>query len=164
LTVTYRNGCTYNLSNVFLKVILPPGTDFISTNYPFFNRDANGISYNLGALPVNFQSAISIEGTVSNSANPGDSMIFSAVINFNDEQGKFQSISSYLTAIVGSGKALGANVLETFGNLLGNWLFDLLLIGMIIFLVYWIFSKKRDNAGFVSKEDDILEAKPLSNV
>lgn len=163
LTVTYRNGCTYNLSNVFLKVILPQGTDFVLTNYPFFNRDANGISYNLGALPTNFQSAISIEGTVSNSANPGDSMIFSAVLNFNDEQGRFQSISSYLTAVVGQGKVLGANVLATFGNLFGNWIFDLLLIALIIFLVYLIFSRKRNNV-FVSREGDVLEAKPLTNV
>ncbi len=161
LTVTYRNGCNYNLSNVFLKVILPSGTDFVSTNYPFFNRDANGISYNLGALPVNFQSAISIEGIVGSSIVPGNSVIFSAVVNYNDPQGRFQSISSYLTAVVGSGQALGATVLDAFGNLLGNWLFDLLLIALIIFLIYWIFFKKRDDRVLIAREEDVLEAKPL---
>ncbi len=159
LTVTYRNGCTYNLSNVFLKVILPPGTDFVSTNYPFFNRDANGISYNLGALPVGFQSAISIEGTVGASVVQGNSMIFSAVVNFNDEQGKFQSISAYLTAVVGSGQALSASVLQTFGNLLGNWIFDLILAFLIVFLIYWIFFKKQREE---KADEDVLEAKPIS--
>ncbi len=163
LTVTYRNGCNYNLSNVFLKVILPSGTDFVSTNYPFFNRDINGISYNLGALPVNFQSAISIEGIVGSSIVPGSSVIFSAVVNYNDPQGKFQSISSYLTAVVGSGQALGATVLDAFGNLLGNWLFDLLLIALIIFLIYWVFFKRKEDRVLIAREEDVLEAKPLKN-
>ena len=52
-TVTYRNGCNYNISNAFLKIILPTEVEFIATNYPFFNRDANGISYNLGAVAAN---------------------------------------------------------------------------------------------------------------
>jgi uncharacterized repeat protein (TIGR01451 family) len=164
LTITYRNGCTYNLSNVFLKVILPPGTTFASTNYPFFNRDANGISYNLGAVPANFQSAISIGGVVDNAVSPGNSLIFSSVLNFNDAQGRFQSVSAYLTAIAGSGRALSATVLETFGNLLGNWLFDLLLIALIVFLIYWIFFKKRSDEEALVKEDDILEAKPLISI
>jgi uncharacterized repeat protein (TIGR01451 family) len=158
LTITYRNGCTSNLSNVFLKVILPTGTDFVSTNYPFFNRDANGISYNLGALPANFQSAISIEGNVVGPVNPGDSVIFSAVINYNDVQGKFQSLSAYLTAVVGSGSGLGANILEAFGNLLGNWIFDLILIIIVAALIYGIFIRKPIAA---RTEDDVLEAKPM---
>ncbi len=158
LTVTYRNGCNYNLSNVFLKVILPPGTEFVSTNYPFFNRDANGLSYNLGALPVDFQSAISIDGITSNSVQAGETLIFSAVLNFNDEKGRFQSVSAYLSAVVGSGKALGATVLEAFGNLLGNWIFDLLLVILVISLLYWIFFKRNNQR----VEEDVLEARPLS--
>ena len=159
LTVTYRNGCVNNYSNVFLKVILPQGTDFVSTNYPFFNRDANGISYNLGALPANFQSAVSIEGIATNSLNPGDSVIFSAVLNYNDVQGRFQSLSAYLTAVVGSGQALGATVLTAFGNLLGNWIFDLILVFLIIFLIYWIFLRKPKE---VKSEEDVLEARPIN--
>ena len=157
-TVTYRNGCTYNLSNVYMKVILPPGTQFVSTNYPFFNRDANGISYNLGALPADFQSAVSIQGLVDSSVSAGNTLIFSSVINFNDVKGRFQSISAYLTAVVGSGQTLGATVIDAFGALLGNWLFDLLLLIVLIFLIYWIFFRRVDNK---ERDEDALEAKPF---
>lgn len=159
-TVTYRNGCTYNLSNVYLKVILPPGTEFISTNYPFFNRDTNGISYNLGALPSDSQSSISIQGAVGSSINSGSTLIFSSVLNFNDSRGRFQSLSAYLTAIVGQGKTLGATVIGTLGSLLSNWIFDLLLILAVAFLIYWLFLRKDENGK--EEEEDILEAKPFS--
>jgi hypothetical protein len=156
-TVTYKNGCDFNLSNAFLKVILPPQVNFVSTNYPFFNRDANGISYNLGVVSPGNQSAISIDGIVDSSAREGDSLIFSSVLNFNDSSGKFQSVSYYLTAIVGSRAFLGATVLEAFRNLFGNWLFDLILLLGIIFAIYWIFFKKDRQLS----EEDVLEARPL---
>ena len=141
-TVTYRNGCRYNLSNTFMKVILPTDVEFVSTNYPFFNRDANGISYNLGVVSPGMQSAISISGVVSNNLQEGDTIIFSTVLNFNDDEGDFQSVSAYLSAVIGVGNTLMANVLSAFGNLFGNWLFILLLILVIAFLVWWIFFKE----------------------
>jgi uncharacterized repeat protein (TIGR01451 family) len=159
-TVTYKNGCAYNLSNVYMKIILPPGTQFVSTNYPFFNRDANGISYNLGSLPADFQSAISIQGVVDASVKAGNSLIFSSVLNFNDLKGRFQSISAYLTAVVGRGKTLTASAIDAFGALLGNWLFDLILLLVVILLIYWIFFKKPKQQN--NHEEDVLEAKPLS--
>lgn len=142
-TITYRNGCNYNLSNVFLKVIMPTETEFIATNYPFFNIDANGISYNLGALPPNFQSAISIQGRVRNNVATGSTLIFSSVLNFNDAQGRFQSVSAYLTALVGGGMVLSASIFDAFNSLLGNWLFWLLFILLIIFLIWWLFFGRR---------------------
>jgi len=144
-TVTYRNGCNYNLSNVFLKVILPTETEFISTNYPFYNRDANGISYNLGVISQNFQSAISIRGVVSKAVNNGDTLIFSAVANFNDSKGVFQSVSAYLSAIVGVGNSIfGASIFDAFSALMGNWLFILLLIILILWLIWYFFFKRDD--------------------
>ncbi|KKT22783.1 MAG: Peptidase M23 [Parcubacteria group bacterium GW2011_GWB1_43_8b] len=143
-TVTYRNGCNYNISNAFLKIILPTEVEFISTNYPFFNRDANGISYNLGAVAANYQSAVSIRGLVKDTVKKGDSIIFSAVLNFNDAVGRFQSISAYLTAVVASEQTLTASVFDAFAGLLGNWIFDLLLVVIVLFLVWWIFFKKKE--------------------
>lgn len=160
-TVTYRNGCSYPLNNAFLKVILPTETEFISTNYPFFNIDANGISYSLGAIPSGFQSAISIQGRVINSARQGDTLIFSSVLNFNDANDRFQSVSAYLTAVVASGKTLTATVLDAFSNLFGNWLFDLLLILLILFLVWWIFFRKDEEEEQVDVlRDDAVSARP----
>ncbi|MBP6855543.1 MAG: hypothetical protein KBC26_01020 [Candidatus Pacebacteria bacterium] len=145
-TITYRNGCAYNLGNAFLKVILPTETDFVSTNYPFFNRDANGISYNLGVISQNFQSAISIKGIVKETVKRGDTLIFSAVLNFNDAQGRFQSISAYLTAVVGGAQVLGASIFGAFAGLFSNWLFDLFLVLLIIFAIWWIFFRNKESS------------------
>jgi len=160
LTVTYKNGCSYNLNNAFLKVILPTEVDFISTNYPFFNRDANGISYNLGAVATGFQSAISIQGRVRNSVNVGDTLIYSAVLNFNDDDGEFHSISAYLTAVVGAGKTLTASIFDAFRDLLGNWLFDLLLILLILFLIWWIFFRRDEEEERVDVLRDDTQSHP----
>jgi len=141
-TITYRNGCSYNLNNAFLKVILPTEVEYLSTNYPFFNRDANGISYNLGALAPGYQSAISIQGRVSGTVQVGDTLIFSAVLNYTDNNEKFQSLSAYLTAVVANTRTLSASIFDAVRNLIGNWLFDLLLLIAIIFLIWWIFFKR----------------------
>jgi hypothetical protein len=144
-TVTYRNGCAYNLSNAFLKVILPTEVTFDSTNYPFFNRDANGISHNLGVLSPGMQASISISGQVHGNVSEGSTLIFSSVLNFNDEDGDFQSVSAYLSAVVGAGRTLGANILEAFGDLFNNWLFLLILLLLVLFLIWWIFFKEEKN-------------------
>ena len=144
-TVTYRNGCNYNLSNAFLKVILPTEVTFDSTNYPFFNRDANGISYNLGVLSPGMQASISISGRVQGNVGEGNTLIFSSVLNFNDQDGDFQSVSAYLSAVVGAGRTLGANILEAFGDLFNNWLFLLILLFVALFLIWWIFFKEEKN-------------------
>ncbi len=151
-TITYKNGCNYDLSNTFLKIILPTDVSFEGTNTPFFNKDANGISYNLGVVSRGAQSAISISASVKSGVNPGDTLIFSSVMNFDDEDGDFNSVSAYLTTLVGNGKTLGANILEAFGDLFSNWLFLLLLLLLAGFLIWWIFFRDEED-----EEVDVLK-------
>jgi len=160
LVLAYKNSCSFNIENVFMKVILPPGTVFVSTSYSVFNQDANGITYNLGSLPAGYQSSINVEVMASNTLNPGDSLMFSSVLNFNDDKGSFQSISGYLTLPVGEKLPLGATVIGTVGNLLKNWTFDLILMVVTAFLIYWFFFKNRQEKKD-EDEEDVLEAEPM---
>jgi uncharacterized repeat protein (TIGR01451 family) len=144
-TVTYRNGCNFPLNAAFLKVILPTDVDFVSTNYPFYNKDANGLSYNLGVVPQGFQAAISLTGVVHKDVIIGNTLVFSAVLNFNDAHGHLQSVAAYLTALVAAGRALTASVFDAFAALLGNWIFDLVLfLILILAIIYWIFFRKKE--------------------
>ncbi|MFA6994522.1 MAG: fibronectin type III domain-containing protein [Candidatus Paceibacterota bacterium] len=144
-TVTYRNGCNFPLNAAFLKVILPTDVDFVSTNYPFYNKDANGLSYNLGVVPQGFQSAISLTGVVHKNVLIGNTLVFSAVLNFNDAYGHLQSVAAYLTAMVAAGSALSASVFDAFAALLGNWIFDLILfLILLLAIIYWIFFRKKE--------------------
>ena len=156
-TFTYRNGCTYNLSNAYAKIILPTEVTYISTNYPLFQKDSNGITYNLGTLVPGAQGAISIQGTVNTAAIQGDILIFSSVLNYSDAKLHPQSISSYLTAQILSGKNLSASIFDAFRSLFGSWWFSLLLLLIIIFLILWFaFSKKRNTP--VEDDVDVLKA------
>ena len=144
-TVTYRNGCNFPLNAAFLKVILPTDVDFVSTNYPFYNKDANGLSYNLGVVPQGFQAAISLTGVVHKDVIIGNTLVFSAVLNFNDARGHLQSVAAYLTALVAAGGALTASVFDAFAALLGNWIFDLILfLILILAIIYWIFFHRKE--------------------
>jgi uncharacterized repeat protein (TIGR01451 family) len=170
-TVTYRNGCNFPLNAAFLKIILPTEVDFVSTNYPFYNKDANGLSYNLGVVPQGFQSAISLTGVVHKNVIIGNTLVFSAVLNFNDAYGHLQSVAAYLTALVAAGGALTASVFDAFAALLGNWIFDLILfLILILAIIYWIFFHKNETtvvnypigrSPVVEDEDvDVLRAGP----
>ncbi len=142
-SVSYTNNCTYDLENAYLKVILPTETAYQSTNFPFFDRDANGITYNLGTVRAGAQSSISLEGELSGGANVGDSVIFSSVLNYIDPEEQPQSISAYLTAQVTSERTLTATILDALGGLFESWWFSLLHLLLVLGLIFWIFFRKR---------------------
>lgn len=158
-TLTYKNGCSYSLNNSFIKIIVPAETDGIKTasTRGVSEQDANGTTYALGTLQPNDQGVITVQGNVSTGVNKGDILIFSSVLNFTDSKDHPQSISSYLTAQVLSGRSLTASVFDAFRGLLGSWWFSLLLLLVIAFLIYWIFFKKQGEET-AQEETDVLKA------
>ena len=153
-TLTYRNGCAYALNDAFLKVIVPAETEDIKTSAAkgLGEQDANGTTYSLGTLQPGDQGMITVQGNVSTGVNKGDILIFSSVLNFTDAKNHPQSVSSYLTATVLSGRTLTASIFDAFKGLFSSWWFSLLLLLVVAFLTYWIFFKKKDT---VQDEEDI---------
>ncbi|OGM91292.1 hypothetical protein A2755_02770 [Candidatus Wolfebacteria bacterium RIFCSPHIGHO2_01_FULL_48_22] len=141
-TITYRNDCNYDLSNAYLKIILPTEVAYDSSNYPVADREQNSITYELGTIPQDAETEITINAKVANSASKGDVLIFSAILNFEDDRDRPQSISAYLTADVTSGRTLTATILDAFRALFGFWWFSLLLLLAVLFLLFWIFFRK----------------------
>ncbi len=158
-TLTYKNGCSYALNNAFIKIIVPAETDEIKTasTRGVSEQDANGTTYALGTLQPGDQGVITVQGNVSTGVNKGDILIFSSVLNFADTKDHPQSVSSYLTAQVLSGRSLTASVFDAFRGLLGSWWFSLLLLLVIAFLIYWIFFKKQGQET-IEEESDVLKA------
>jgi hypothetical protein len=134
------------MKNVFLKVIVPPETEISSqsTNRGTYEQDTNSITYALGTIRSKDQGVITVQGTVSTGVNKGDILIYSSILNYTNAKNEPQSISSYLTAQVVSGRTLTASIFDAFKGLFQSGWFALLLLLIIGFLIYWIFFRKED--------------------
>jgi hypothetical protein len=163
-TVTYKNGCDFMAKDSYIKITLPDGVEFASTNFPVFNKDSNGISYNIGTIDKGFRSYISINGTLKSAS--ADSVVFGAVMNFNDSNDKFNSVDSYLTVPVDNKNILAASIFGILSRLLPGWMIVLLALFVIMILVYFVFIKKRKyiekNDVLMEDEEEGFDVRPLS--
>jgi uncharacterized repeat protein (TIGR01451 family) len=110
-TVTYRNGCNFTITNTKIQITLPLEVDFISSDNPFFTRNGNMLTYTLGSVQQYQEATINIHARVQTTAKHGDALIFSAIFDFNDAKGKFQTLVAYLTAFVGAGEVTSTSTL-----------------------------------------------------
>ena len=143
-TITYRNGCNFDLANGMLQVALPVEVDFINASNPYFTREGNALTFNLGAVPMNAQVAINVHGVVKSTVKPGDNLIFGAIFNFSDLKGRFQSIVAYLTAFIiegdgtGIGVGYGANIGAALSAFFASGWFTFLLLVLILVIILWM--------------------------
>lgn len=140
--LVYKNGCSADLSNVAVKITLPAETRFISTDTTYTLND-HVITYNLGTVARDVQAAINVGGQVENNTRKGDTLIFGAILSFNDTRGAFQTVGAYITTILNRGANSGLAFI--FGAL-GGWGWPLLLALLLIvgLVFYLIFFKERE--------------------
>lgn len=143
--ITYKNLCSFKLSNTVLRIFLPQEYDFLSASNQSYVRNGDGLTYTLGEVMPNSQALIAINGVVKNSVDECDALVFGAILNFNDSKGVFRSVSAYMTAAVKTVKTtLAASLSNSFHSLFGNWLFWLLLVMFIILVAYLLLSREKD--------------------
>lgn len=142
-TVTYKNNCAGGIQSANLKIVLPLGVGFGAANHPVLSQDGNTVSYDLGAIPGGFQSAIVTRGLVKSGLTASDTLLFKSDLSFVDAGGRTQTFSAYLPATVGQAAGFTGNILDAFRYLLGSWWFWLILIVIVVvFIFYWIFVRK----------------------
>lgn len=166
-SLTYRNDCGYALSAGSLELTMPVATEFAGTNYPFLSRDGNVITYNLGVIAPNFQSAVTVDGKVRSQVNNGDSLIFQANVTFTNPNGARQDASGYLSAMIVGADAdiangtstLGASAADALGGLFhSGWFWLVLFLILIALFVFWLATRRRDD-----EEDDEEEDAPAAH-
>jgi len=133
-TITYRNGCNFNLKDASLQVAIPSEAEFLSSSNPYFVREGNTLIYNLGNVEVNGQVAVNIRARVVSTAKVSDNLIFGAILNFTDSKARFQTIVAYLTAFVIDGQTVSVNG-NVFGASLGAAFAGLIASGWLTFLL-----------------------------
>jgi len=159
-TVTYRNNCGYALTNGKLEITLPLATDYADTNYPFVSRDGNVITYDLGSIADDFQSAVTVNGKVRSQVQAGDSLIFQANITYT-ARGLSRSATGYLSAMIVEGAAIGTSTLsasaaDTLGGLFrSGWFWLVLFLILIALFVFWLATRRRDSEDEDEDEDTV---------
>lgn len=144
-TITYKNTCETDFSDVTLKVVLPAQAELRTTNLPYTFDNGNTLTYNIGPIYRNVESTIIIQGVIKSSAKPGDTLIFSGLVNFNDNDGRYRSAVAYLSDSIGQKTA--GNLLASIFGALGGWglwlLLLLFLLLLIAFSIYYMASSKK---------------------
>lgn len=134
LTVIYKNNNSKSLTNGVLKIILPNEVSYIE----------NLLTFNLGKIEAKTQGSVNIKVKIDKTADKGDSLVFTATLEYTDPFDKFQTISAYLTAVVKEDLSLLALSLGLIGGLLEKWWFDLLLGSAAGLAIYHFFIKKEE--------------------
>ena len=146
-TVVYKNLTSSPISNVVIKINLPYEVDYeLASMIPTSHID-NNLTFNVGTVGAQSYGSISIKAIVKNTVKNDDTLIFGAFMDYNDSLSKAQTISAYLTVRAHEGTvSLGASLIDIIKWPFGYWLFDLLLILLIIFMIYWAFFRKKQNS------------------
>ncbi len=138
LTVTYRNGCAYDIKNAILRITLPAEVQFISADNPYFVREGNTLTFNIGTIPANGQGTITIRAKVADDVESGATLIITHNLGFNDNRGNFRSVNSLLTLTVNSGRSFLASLLEFLSSLFSYCWFWILLALLILLIVLFL--------------------------
>lgn len=157
-TLTYRNGCSYDLRDVAVKIIIPSGftIESQSSGNITYTQDVYGVQYIIGTVPQNTQENILIQGRVDSSLNKGDALAFHAMFSYTDEKGKTRINDTYLNVPIVSNQGLTASIFDAFDGILQSGWFAALLLIIAAFLVFWAFFKK--NRKMNDEEIDVLKA------
>jgi len=147
--LTYRNDCGFRLKNATLRFIFPKSEfDFGTVSKLNYTQEDYGLQYVLGDVQAGYEETIVVKGGVKDTAVSGDALVFGAMLDFTDQNGRFRSVSAFVSPVIGPVTAtstpLAASLFSTLGSLFGSWLFLLLLLIIIALLIYWIFFKEKE--------------------
>ena len=139
--VVYKNIGNDKLTNAVLKIILPSEVDYVSSILPPSSISGKTlVAFNLGNINSDSQGMLNIKVKLNNAAKAGSTLMPSAVIEYTDAAGNFQSVSAYLTINI---KSLLASLIAAWGLFLTNWLvYLILLLILIAYMIYRRFFRK----------------------
>jgi hypothetical protein len=159
-TTLYRNDCPFALNNAVLRVFMPNEVDVLASSNPFFIREGQKMSYNLGTLPPGGQGSVAITGYVRKDSRIGDTLTFTSSIEFLDSTNRIQNASSYLVAILGGSisRPLTASLTDTLGMIFGSgwfWLlFAILLLVGLAWFIWTLLARRNETKVVVARADE----------
>ncbi len=159
-TTLYRNDCPFALNNAVLRVFMPNEVDILSSSNPFFIREGQKMSYNLGTLPPGGQGSVAITAYVRKDSKIGDTLTYTSSIEFLDSTNRIQNASSYLVAILGGtiSRPLTASLTDTLGMIFGSGWFWLLFILLVILGIGWflwtLLARRNETKVVVARADE----------
>lgn len=142
-TVTYRNGCSFSITDAVLTIVLPNDVGFLSTDIPLTTLNANTLTYHVGKIARGTQTTLHVRGMVDREVLSGDSLLFGSLMAFTDGEGNNQNVNIYLSGNVTGGFSATAGLIDAFGSLADGWTLWFVLLAAISVIIYVVFFKKK---------------------
>ena len=146
-TIAYQNVGNGTITNMVLRINLPPEVDYLYSNPSNPQVVGNNLTFNLGSLGANKSGVVTVRVRVRENIAPGTNLNFPATIDYTDPSGARQSVSTNVTAeVFRDGESvtnLGANVFGAgfLPDSLFGWLLLLILILLLILLARYFMQK-----------------------
>lgn len=131
--VVYKNESKISVRDAVLKIELPDGIEYISSNLKPHTQNEDKLEFRLGTFGAESQGAISTLVKVKNGTEKGKILVFRAVLDYKDGDDTSKSASVFIAVTVKNGNAFFAAIFGAFGNFWG------LLLGILLFLLLFMF-------------------------
>ncbi len=139
-TAVYKNISGSDIADAKINITLPEGVDYQSANIDYSSQSEGNIMFNIGKILANGQGSVSVKTKINNSAKVGE-LVLNANMNYIDSKNINQLVEASSTIMVKDTKAnsnLTASLLDTMGLFFGSWLFNIVLLGMVLGLGVYV--------------------------
>jgi len=150
-TVNYQNIGTASITNLNLRMFLPPEVDYLSSTPNNPTIVGNNIIFNLGTLRANRRGTVTVKVRVRNNIPAGINLNFPATLSYINPSGQPQSVNANVSAQIWKGtsnknntNSLGALAFLFGGNFLPDTLLGWLLLILILTLLILAIRKAYD--------------------
>ncbi len=158
LTVLYKNETSKDIKNALLKIFLPQDVTYVGSNREVVFSGNNLLQFNLGTVPAYNQGSVGIKVNIGSSVKDGTNLAFNSVLDYTNSQDKQGQVNAYLALATGAiaeqeSSQFMASLIGLFGYLFNSWVFNILLIILVLFAAYYFYHLfiKSQNGG---KEGD----------
>ena len=139
-TVVYKNIGNSSVADAKINIILPKGVEYQSANVNPSAQSGQNITFNIGKIFANGQGSASVKIKINNSSKTGE-LILNADMEYVDNKNINQLAVASSTITVKDNKSnlsLTASLLDSVGSFLESWLFNIILLSMVLGLGIYV--------------------------
>ena len=139
-TVVYKNIGNSSVADAKINIILPKGVEYQSANVDPSAQSGQNITFNIGKIFANGQGSASVKIKINNSSKTGE-LILNADMEYVDNKNINQLAVASSTITVKDNKSnlsLTASLLDSVGSFLESWLFNIILLSMVLGLGIYV--------------------------
>lgn len=139
-TVSYDNPNTSALTDAVITIALPEEVTFVKATPRQTRKRGNEIIFNLGTIKGQSGDEIAITAKVKSDITEETDATFNAMMTYVDAKKRSQLVSTALDIVIQPSTSFFASLWEMIQALLGNWMFYVVLL---ILIIVWAMTTRR---------------------